>query len=227
MKKVVLALIFTLIILLPISAKAAMVTGKIIGVLQFERSPEIDAVLTPEKIKVLGWTRNNFYYQRTIPLYQFSLRIDDETTLIQPSTDAQFRIELNEGSHSLHILDKEGKEIEVREIVIDRIDKEIEVPIVIVNDLKYHGCCTVTKDTTKEATRGVPACLDYNGPYGNCKNYDSWYSWRKYANFVGSDCDYAMGIGYCWNELMPGVSCNHGNTNCSPLIGHSQSHHCH
>jgi hypothetical protein len=47
-----------------------------------------------------------------------------------------------------------------------------------------------------------------------------------------SDCDYAMGRGYCWNELMPGHSCEHWNSsygwdNCSFIIGHSRYHHCH
>ncbi|PGH23483.1 hypothetical protein AJ80_02437 [Polytolypa hystricis UAMH7299] len=41
-------------------------------------------------------------------------------------------------------------------------------------------------------------CMDYNGWATNCKNS----GWRRYLNFPGSDCDYALGRGKCWNEVM-------------------------
>ena len=44
-------------------------------------------------------------------------------------------------------------------------------------------------------------CMDYNGPNTDCVKYNKTH-WKRYRNFVGSDCDYAMGQGYCWNELM-------------------------
>jgi len=37
-------------------------------------------------------------------------------------------------------------------------------------------------------------CMDYNGWVTDCIN-------GKLINFPGSDCDYAMGSGHCWNEL--------------------------
>jgi hypothetical protein len=38
-------------------------------------------------------------------------------------------------------------------------------------------------------------CMDYNGWFTNCVN-------GKFSNFPGSDCDYALGAGHCWNEVM-------------------------
>ncbi len=38
-------------------------------------------------------------------------------------------------------------------------------------------------------------CMDYNGWFTDCVN-------GKVSNFPGSDCDYAMGAGHCWNEIM-------------------------
>lgn len=43
-------------------------------------------------------------------------------------------------------------------------------------------------------------CMDYNGYVTDCKNYSS--GWKKYRNFVGSDCDISLGRGHCWNEVM-------------------------
>lgn len=69
-------------------------------------------------------------------------------------------------------------------------------------------------------------CIDYNGRYGNCTNYSS--GWRKYVNFILSDCDYAWGsYGYCWYDHGDNSYCNGTTRNCSSLIGHSSSHHCH
>ncbi|KAK3292357.1 uncharacterized protein B0H64DRAFT_426488 [Chaetomium fimeti] len=44
------------------------------------------------------------------------------------------------------------------------------------------------------------ACMDYNGLVTDCKNYSS--GWKKYRNFVDSDCDVSLGKGHCWNEIM-------------------------
>ena len=43
-------------------------------------------------------------------------------------------------------------------------------------------------------------CMDYNGIATNCTNASSGF-WR-YWNFPDSDCDVALAMGHCWNELM-------------------------
>jgi hypothetical protein len=53
-----------------------------------------------------------------------------------------------------------------------------------------HGRCPMNTKT----------CMDYNGIVTDCKNYSS--GWKKYRNFVGSDCDTSLGRGHCWNEVM-------------------------
>lgn len=49
----------------------------------------------------------------------------------------------------------------------------------------YQGRCTFNSSV----------CMDYNGWFTNCVN-------GKWSNFPGSDCDYALGAGHCWNEVM-------------------------
>lgn len=43
-------------------------------------------------------------------------------------------------------------------------------------------------------------CMDYNGIFTDCINHGG--GWRKYRNFIGSDCDWALAAGECWNEIM-------------------------
>ncbi len=43
-------------------------------------------------------------------------------------------------------------------------------------------------------------CMDYNGIFTDCINHGG--GWRKYTNFIGSDCDWALAAGECWNEIM-------------------------
>ena len=49
----------------------------------------------------------------------------------------------------------------------------------------YKGRCTFN----------ASVCMDYNGWFTDCVN-------GKWSNFPGSDCDYALGAGHCWNEVM-------------------------
>lgn len=43
-------------------------------------------------------------------------------------------------------------------------------------------------------------CMDYNGTWTDCINHGG--GWRKYRNFINSDCDRALLAGECWNEIM-------------------------
>jgi hypothetical protein len=55
----------------------------------------------------------------------------------------------------------------------------------------HKGRCTFKKN----------ACMDFNGWFTNCVNA-SPSSFTGVRNFPGSDCDYSMGRGHCWNEVM-------------------------
>ena len=66
-------------------------------------------------------------------------------------------------------------------------------------------------------------CLDYNGPYGNQRNYSRRY-WRSWVNFIGSDCDVAFFAAQCWRDVSGGCW---RNPNCSPVIHHSWRYHRH
>ena len=50
-------------------------------------------------------------------------------------------------------------------------------------------------------------CMDYNGWFTDCQKVfgneaDPRVGVPKLAKFAGSDCDYALGAGNCWNEFM-------------------------
>ncbi|KAK4183478.1 hypothetical protein QBC35DRAFT_418849 [Podospora australis] len=61
--------------------------------------------------------------------------------------------------------------------------------------------CSKTYGISKgRCTMNTKVCMDYNGIVTDCVNHSS--GWKKYRNFVESDCDYSLGAGHCWNELM-------------------------
>lgn len=85
-------------------------------------------------------------------------------------------------------------------------------------------------DTGSESNMAPPPsssvpCRDYNGRWGNCSSSATGY--QKYKNFIGSDCFYAIAVwGLCFMDFSSWDYCN-GSRNCSWMIGHSSSHHCH
>lgn len=59
----------------------------------------------------------------------------------------------------------------------------------------YRNCSRAFNIYKGRCTFNANVCMDYNGWFTNCVN-------GKWSNFPGSDCDYAMGSGHCWNEVM-------------------------
>jgi len=217
------ALVFAILILslFPL-AQAGEIEGSVIGIIRFERSTDADKLLTPEALKGSGWQKTFTHFQRVIVFEKVSIRIND-TRDVPLSDDGRFYFSVEPGLQKIEVLNPHGQVIAVRELVTD--EQTLRLPIVLTNDLEKHACCSAAAEN-KETQTDAPPCRDYNGNLGDCINYSS--GWRKYTNFILSDCDYAMGAGYCWNELMPGVSCVHlGYTNCGYLIGHTSAHHCH
>jgi hypothetical protein len=110
-----------------------------------------------------------------------------------------------------------------------RLGYSIENNVCVFNLTDLANCCTKTlscdvprlKNESEDAGEGVSCyqnhgqktcsdafnihggrcsyvpkvCMDYNGRLGNCNN-------GSIIAFIGSDCDYAMGAGHCWNEIM-------------------------
>ena len=67
-----------------------------------------------------------------------------------------------------------------------------------VSCYQNHGnrnCTTAFGNSQGGCTFYPGICMDYNGWFTNCTN-------GVLLNFPGSDCDYAMGSGHCWNEIM-------------------------
>ena len=59
----------------------------------------------------------------------------------------------------------------------------------------HRNCSTAFNIHKGRCAFNANVCMDYNGWFTNCVN-------GKWSNFPGSDCDYAMGSGHCWNEVM-------------------------
>jgi hypothetical protein len=74
-----------------------------------------------------------------------------------------------------------------------------DVTVACINN---HGggknCSTYLNINKGRCTFNSSTCMDYNGIFTNCVNASSGA--RRYINFIESDCDYAMGRGYCFNE---------------------------
>jgi hypothetical protein len=72
-----------------------------------------------------------------------------------------------------------------------------------VNCMANHGgpnCSTAFGINQGNCPFDATVCMDYNGIFTNCVNAGSGY--RRYLNFINSDCDVALAMGHCWNELM-------------------------
>lgn len=205
----------------------ATIKGNVLGVILIERPKEtnehlgdIKEKLTPEFLKQHDWVETSFHYQKTVVLSGFLVSLDNGK-LRRLTKTGTFSLSAEPGVHVVKIFSPDKEIVGTREVFIESNKSMIYLPIVLVNELK--------EDDVRLFKHGGPACLDYNGPLGSCKDYQSGF--MKWWNFIGSDCDIAMSVGprsgYCWNELMPGQDCNHGGKNCSLLIGHSGEAHCH
>ena len=65
----------------------------------------------------------------------------------------------------------------------------------MLNHGGFRNCSTAFGIYQGRCTFNASVCMDYNGWFTNCVN-------GKWSNFPGSDCDYALGAGHCWNEIM-------------------------
>lgn len=76
-------------------------------------------------------------------------------------------------------------------------------PMAPVGCMANHGgvnCTTAFGVGQGRCPFNAAVCMDYNGIFTDCVNAGG--GWAKYRNFILSDCDFAMGQGHCWNEVM-------------------------
>lgn len=196
-------------LVMPNIAFSADLTGNVLGIIFFSRTAEIDSVLANADITSYGWIRTSSNYQQIVIMEDVSLRFNDEDAVHATGRGGRFSIKgVSSGVRLVHILNSQGEEIAVQEIIVPDGVQEMFVPVVILNNIEHHQCCHKLKSADKPGI-DAPAYLDYNGPFGNCINYSS--GWWKYQNFIASDCNIAMQFPtfMCWNELMPGYYCSH------------------
>ena len=128
------------------------------------------------------------------------------------------------------LIQKEGKEESAQRMFIQigsgRLFLELDGDIYSLNMEDFFksmdGCCnqknpSATKSMSEPTD--VPRCKDYNGPLGNGQNDQGKV--QSLINFIGSDCDLAMGKGLCWDEHnndMGGCYNTHGGVICTDLL---------
>lgn len=145
----------------------------------------------------------------------------DDGERFKLSGESLFSLTTFPGNHTVHVFDMDGIEVDNRKVFVESDDETIHLPIILLKDIAQQCCLAMNK----QGGTGPP-CLDYNGRFGTCEDLGGW---RRFRNFIASDCAAAMGNGHCWTEIMPGPGhgCNHGGNNCSHFIGHPSGHHCH
>lgn len=202
----------------PLAQKFVELEGKLFLLRKFAKTPGVENALKGKDITATGWIEFPDRYERKIGAKFAMVRLGDEIAKADENGYFKFYKALP-GKYDLELFDREGNKI-------------ISIPVEITNKNsikhqvllpKAHCCQKGNTGLAIEIQTTNEPCRDYNGPFGNCVDNNS------FINFIMSDCDYAMGQGYCWIELMPGHSCYHPETgtNCSPLIGCPSYHHCH
>jgi hypothetical protein len=77
----------------------------------------------------------------------------------------------------------------------DHSGKAMEKAACMTNHGGWRNCSNAFGIFKGRCPFNANVCMDYNGWFTNCVN-------GKWSNFPGSDCDYALGAGHCWNEVM-------------------------
>lgn len=222
LRSITVAWAFLMFVLLPSISFAATIQGYVAGIIQFKRSKAMDKEFKGEALKKLGWTKTRTHYQQTIPLPMFSIALGDSGHQ-KLAEGGVFSLEVQPGEYTIHTFDAEGREVDARKVFLEDEDSVVQVPIIIIKNMEHH--CCIMPERGVAAKKKAPPCVDYNNPYGDYEDVNSWP--KKGFNFLDSDCARAVKRGHCWTEPMPGRSCNHGGKNCSHFIGHPDGNHCH
>jgi hypothetical protein len=202
------------------SEQVSGLQGRILGVIEIPKSEIPEEFLEGERAKMAegGWVIADTGLRREGGLPSVAVKVGKYATV----TDENGYYELEgipAGSHRLQVVLDDRKEVLVDRTVIITAGRSRSKDIYAY----YRTIDEVVHGNQRGSQSNVP-CLDYNGPYGDCVNYSS--GWRRYQNFILSDCDRAYFADGCWRDSTNNRHCN-GSHNCSHAIGHSSGHHCH
>lgn len=64
---------------------------------------------------------------------------------------------------------------------------------------RWYNCSAKYNIYNGRCNHNSNVCMDYNGYSTDCVNHSG--GWKKYRNWVGSDCASAQARGHCWNEV--------------------------
>lgn len=203
-----------------------------------------------DQLRLLGWQREGDSAVRVVPARGAVIHRDGERILIKESQFAFVGPQSFARSAREEFSRSPRLTVSVMDVTVpseqvaiiqhsDATDSPLRVDILIninVRNGEAQMChtrstrtpFTILPDATSSEPMDPERCLDYNGTNTDGNNYPR-SDWRAWRNFVGSDCDIALGQGYCWSEYITKKSCweTHGERICSKLIGHSTSYHTH
>ncbi|MBE5108597.1 hypothetical protein IGI01_26140 [Bacillus thuringiensis] len=207
---------------------------------------------TIESTSVNGWKYNQEeeIFERFVPYENVEVSLENSNESIK--TDANGTVKLNHDNDT----DKE-----VVNISVDGVDENLEQvvdlskkEVTIVKDLDISQMLSDSeKDLYNEAPKNINTrasstdpywsvgesgvygkrlhCNRFNGPGGNRKYYPNHYP-QAWANFAGSDCDYALGRSTnCLADYGSNPYCAAApatkQAKCSTMIGHYNRYHNH
>lgn len=186
------------------------IMGGITGLMKIPKSEGLKAKLRGIDIAKGGWFEAGTTYQKKVRFNKATVIVAG----IEAVTDENglFMLEnVPAGTHTIRVFDIERKLLAESTVRVDA-GKVTEKNIRFIYDVGGKGCCGdkanccnedlqsariedlslltkaagfVKESFTAPIALALYPCRDYNGPYGNCVNYDS--GTQKYINFIGSD----------------------------------------
>jgi hypothetical protein len=221
------------------------------GVLRVKMTPEQIAKLpkgfigTAEKA---GWERTAEGFQRVVPIKNVELT-DATGNVLKPGPDGVFKslpLRLDKDRSQKLMSESPGRlpagssvienprlKTKIGELNLYTIGERAGRRVLRIDQAwgEPADCCSTGATGLFVVPKGDPMddarCLDYNGTNTDGVNYPK-SDYRAFVNFVGSDCDIALGQGNCFlDHVNGGCFANHDKKLCSALIGHPSTYHTH
>jgi len=213
------------------------IKGRIIGVFEAEKTPEnLDSLsqFTDEERQDMaegGWveTENSIRLEKGLPGVTVSLG-EYQTITDQHGNYSLTGLPAGQYVMTISIRDEVlvSRSIVIRKGVVRSKDIEaFHVDPTQTQGQQNMGAELNQGDRSGSLMQSYIPCNDCNGPYGNCGSPGHVIGDSGGGNFWGSDCFWSLvWLPHCVLYHTSYAYCN-GSRNCSPLIGHSTTHHCH
>lgn len=219
------------------SLKSA-IYGRIIGISTVPKNKLIEIYPHEEELKKSGFIETDNGLERKQGLTGAVVKIGNRKVKVDSDGGFIFK-KMVPGEYTLSVLtsDEKGAEIVYTKLVLLSPGEVYETGDIVAFRFDYspHDSDGVKKSPlARDGSGNISGneykkytCRDYNNRFGNCVNYNA-FSAKGLYNFLGSDCEHVLMLrsNTCWRDRTSNPYCN-GKRNCSELIGHATTHHCH